>query len=138
MAAVDGSDSSMNAAEYVFILAKNMKAQVTVVNIVDLSSIFKMLPPETRKQLIAIGRKEAHRMLEAAEELAKQHDLKIRTEVIESSVSVADAIIKYTKENNVDLIVAVTKGRTGMKKVVLGSVASKLVTYSPCSVLVVR
>jgi nucleotide-binding universal stress UspA family protein len=128
----------MNAAEYAFNLAKNMKTQVTVVNIVDLSSIFKMLPLETKKQLIAIGRKEAHRMLEAAEELAKQHDLKIRTEVIESSVSVADAIIKYTKENNVDLIVAGTKGRTGMKKVVLGSVASKLVTYSPCSVLVVR
>ena len=52
--------------------------------------------------------------------------------------SAADEIIKYAKEKAIDLIVVGTKGRSGMTKALLGSVASKVVTYSPCSVLVVR
>lgn len=53
--------------------------------------------------------------------------------------SAAYEIIKYAKENDVDLIIVVgTKGRSGMRKASLGSVASKIVTYSSCSVLVVR
>jgi nucleotide-binding universal stress UspA family protein len=52
--------------------------------------------------------------------------------------SSADEIIKYAKEKNVDLIVVGTKGRSGMPKALLGGVASKTMTYFPCSVLVVR
>jgi universal stress protein A len=55
-----------------------------------------------------------------------------------SSASAADEIIKYAKEKAIDLIVVGTKGRSGMTKALLGSVASKIVTYSPCLVLVVR
>ena len=46
--------------------------------------------------------------------------------------------IKYAKEKGVDLIVVGTKGRSGMRKAFLGSVASKVVAYSLCSVLVVQ
>jgi nucleotide-binding universal stress UspA family protein len=97
-----------------------------------------MLPPDTKKQLIVIGRQEGRRMLDTAAEKAKIYGVKIRTEIIESHISAADAITKYAKEKNADLIVMGTKGRSGMSKALLGSVASKLVTYSPCSVLVVR
>jgi nucleotide-binding universal stress UspA family protein len=58
--------------------------------------------------------------------------------MIETSSSAADEIIKYAKEKVVDLIVVGTKGRSGVSKALLGSVASKVVTYSTCSVLVVR
>ena len=73
--------------------------------------------------------------------MAKSHDVKtnkINTEMVETSMSAADEIIRYAKEKGVDLIVVGTKGRSGMSKALLGSVASKVVTYSPCSVLVVR
>jgi nucleotide-binding universal stress UspA family protein len=46
--------------------------------------------------------------------------------------------IKYAKEKGVDLIVVGTKGKSGMRKALLGSVASKVVAYSLCLVLVVR
>jgi universal stress protein A len=55
-----------------------------------------------------------------------------------SSASAADEIIKYAKEKAIDLIVVGTEGRSGMTKALLGWVASKIVTYSPCLVLVVR
>jgi nucleotide-binding universal stress UspA family protein len=52
--------------------------------------------------------------------------------------SVADAIISYTERNNVDLIIMGTKGRTGLKKFLLGSVASGVLSHAKCPVLVVR
>jgi nucleotide-binding universal stress UspA family protein len=144
LVAVDGSDTSMNAADYAITLAKNSsnEAEILVINVIDLPPIFKMLPSETRKQLIRIGRQQATQIFDTIEQMAKRHDVKtnkINTEMVEtSSVSVADEIIRYAKEKDVDLIVVGTKGRSGMSKALLGSVASKVLTYSPCSVLVVR
>jgi nucleotide-binding universal stress UspA family protein len=103
-----------------------------------------MLPSDTRKQLVRIGRQQASEIFDTIdEEMAKKTygdaKIKINTEKIKtSSASAADEIIKYAKEKDVDLIVVGTKGRSGMRKALLGSVASKMVTYSPCSVLVVR
>ena len=144
LVAVDGSDTSMNAADYAITLAKNSsnEAEILVINVIDLPPIFKMLPSDTRKQLISIGRQQASQIFDTIEQMAKSHDVrtnKINTEMVEtSSASAADEIIRYAKEKDVDLIVVGTKGRSGMSKALLGSVASKVVTYSPCSVLVVR
>lgn len=47
-------------------------------------------------------------------------------------------IIRYAKEQDMDLIVMGTHGRTGLAHVLLGSVAEKVVRKSPCPVLTVR
>jgi nucleotide-binding universal stress UspA family protein len=144
LVAVDGSDTSMKAADYAITLAKNNdnnEAEILVINVIDIPPMFKMLPSDTRKQLIRIGRQQATQIFDTIEQMAKRHDVKtnkINTEMVETSMSAADAIIRYAKEKGVDLIVVGTKGRSGMSKALLGSVASKVVTYSPCSVLVVR
>jgi nucleotide-binding universal stress UspA family protein len=48
------------------------------------------------------------------------------------------ALLEAARSEHVDLIVVGSHGRTGIKKVLLGSVASHVVTHAPCSVLVVR
>ena len=144
LVAVDGSDTSMKAADYAITLAKNNdnnEAEIFVINVIDIPPMFKMLPSDTRKQLIRIGRQQASQIFDIIEQMAKRHDVrtnKINTEMVETSMSAADEIIRYAKEKGVDLIAVGTKGRSGMSKALLGSVASKVVTYSPCSVLVVR
>jgi nucleotide-binding universal stress UspA family protein len=144
LVAVDGSDTSMKAADYAITLAKNNdnnEAEIFVINVIDIPPMFKMLPSDTRKQLIRMGRQQASQIFDTIEQMAKRHVVKtnkINTEMVETSISAADEIIKYSKEKDVDLIVVGTKGRSGMSKALLGSVASKVVTYSPCSVLVVR
>jgi nucleotide-binding universal stress UspA family protein len=142
LVAVDGSDISMNAADYAITLAKNNnnEAEIFVINVIDLLPIFKMLPSDTRKQLTRIGRQQASQIFDTVAEMAKRQGVKkkINTEMVETSVSAADEIIRYAQEKGVDLIVVGTKVRSGMSKALLGSVASKVVTYSPCSVLVVR
>ena len=49
-----------------------------------------------------------------------------------------DTIVKYAADNDINLIVVGTHGRTGLKHAVLGSVAERVVQYAPCSVLTVR
>ena len=47
-------------------------------------------------------------------------------------------IIRYARENDVDLIIMGTHGRTGLAHVLMGSVAEKVVRKSPCPVLTIR
>ena len=50
----------------------------------------------------------------------------------------ADEIVKAAAEENTDVIVIATHGRTGWKHLVFGSVAEKVIRLAPCPVLVIR
>ena len=60
------------------------------------------------------------------------------TAIIEAETSSASTIVDYAESKNVDLLVIGSKGRTGLKKMLVGSTASEVVKYSHCPVLVVR
>lgn len=47
-------------------------------------------------------------------------------------------IVNYAENMNVELIVVGTRGRSGLKRLLLGSVASDVATYVHCPVLVVK
>ncbi|MBX3448053.1 MAG: universal stress protein [Planctomycetaceae bacterium] len=47
-------------------------------------------------------------------------------------------ILRYARENEIDLLVATTHGRTGLAHVLMGSVAENLVRMATCPVLTVR
>lgn len=49
-----------------------------------------------------------------------------------------DAIVRAAAEHDIDLIVMVTHGRTGLSHVLLGSVAEKVIRHAPCPVLAIR
>lgn len=49
-----------------------------------------------------------------------------------------EEILKFAKENNIDLIVIGTHGRKGLDRVIFGSTAEKVVRDAPCPVLSVR
>ena len=57
---------------------------------------------------------------------------------LEKEQSLIEVILNYTEERDVDLIVIGTRGNSGLKKMLLGSVAADVVTYSYCPVLVVK
>jgi nucleotide-binding universal stress UspA family protein len=52
--------------------------------------------------------------------------------------SPADEIVRYATEQGIDLIVMGTHGRTGLERLLMGSVAEKVVRGAPCSVLVAK
>jgi nucleotide-binding universal stress UspA family protein len=51
---------------------------------------------------------------------------------------IADEIVKTAAEKNVDLIVMGTHGRKGLEKVLLGSVAERVIKNAPCPVMTVN
>jgi len=53
-------------------------------------------------------------------------------------MSVVPTLLNYTEQEKADLIVIGTRGGSGISKMLLGSVASGIVTYGPCPVLVVK
>jgi len=138
LAAVDGSANSINAAKYAIMLAKNNKADIMFVNVVDISSIFKILPSKTKMQLIRLGKEESCKILEKVQKIAKQNNVSAKTEVIESSMSAGNTIIDYSKRNGIDLIVIGAGEKSRATKALLGSVASKIIALALCPVLVVR
>ena len=70
----------------------------------------------------------------------KAEDKKIhfRSEIVEGVFSAGTAIINYAESHSISIIVVGTKGRSGISKVMLGSIASKVVTHSSCPVIVVK
>ena len=65
-------------------------------------------------------------------------EIQITTEVIVAKRSVLSTALKCVINQKIDLIVVGTRGRSGIKKMLLGSIASGLVTYAPCPILVVK
>jgi nucleotide-binding universal stress UspA family protein len=51
---------------------------------------------------------------------------------------IIDAILKLATANHSELLVAGSRGLTGMERLHLGSVSESLLKYAPCSVLIVR
>ena len=61
-----------------------------------------------------------------------------RVEAITIQGAPWDMIVDAAKRGGHDLVVVGTQGRTGLKHVLIGSVAEKVVRHAPCAVLVVR
>jgi nucleotide-binding universal stress UspA family protein len=65
-------------------------------------------------------------------------DNSISTDIVANVSSTADAILNYASTTNINLIVMGTKGRTGLKRFLIGSVADSVMRHAHCPVLVVR
>ena len=80
---------------------------------------------------------ESQKHLDKVKLKANENNIQLKTEVI-SSVNAAGGIIDYAEAQNVDLIVVGTSGKSGFRKLLLGSVASNVATYAHCTVLVTK
>jgi nucleotide-binding universal stress UspA family protein len=67
----------------------------------------------------------------------KKDNIEVKTVVIQIDHGVAEAILDYTDNNQVDLIVMSSHGRSGISRFAFGSVAGRVVNYSKVPVLTV-
>jgi nucleotide-binding universal stress UspA family protein len=142
---VDGSESSMKAADYALMQAKQHSAQVIALNVIVSqlgyaysAGTFGLVTPSTINDLLEKSKQEAQKWFDEIDKNAVANGVKLRTEVVASPTSVVPAIVEYAEKNKVDLIVVGTRGRSGFTKLLLGSVASGVVTYASCPVMVVK
>lgn len=143
LAAIDGSQSSIDAAAYAAAIARKNNAQLIVLHILFSPLWYNYLSgkfgdetiPSSVKQIFGAAKNEAEQWFNKIKERTGEV---IRTEVIVTDTSVAGAIVRYAEEYNVDLIVVGTRGRSSFTKLLLGSVASPVLTYAHCPVLLIR
>ena len=135
LVAVDGSEYSMNAAEYAISITKVYGSQLIALHVItsDVSTIASTFSPQMEEI-----KKNAQEFFDKIRHKGKGNwDIPLRTELIASS-SVVGGIIDFAEKENIDLIVVGTRGRSGLKRLLLGSVASGIVNYAHCPVMIVK
>jgi nucleotide-binding universal stress UspA family protein len=157
LVAIDGSEISMKAAVYAIDIANRKGNEAGSVQLIGLtvieltkisSSLFATASGYYGAKELEEKRKEAQQWLDKVKKLAVEennddnddvNNIQFKSEIIEDPVSkVGSVLVDYAERENFDLIVIGTRGRTGFKKMLLGSVASDVVTYAHCPVLVVK
>lgn len=112
-------------------------AHITVVNVIDPAGAGY---GERSEDAAAGGSPEsaeaqAEGLFEAADELAGEYGTTLDAAVVEGRP--AEMILEYAKEHDVDAIIMGSRGRSGVSRVLLGSVAGTVVQNSPVPVTVV-
>jgi nucleotide-binding universal stress UspA family protein len=143
LVAIDGSEHSFKASEYALELAKSFGAQLYAVTVTYIPASDHLSQKEVlSKSLVEDSSnnsmKDAGNWFENFTQNAKEDNIQLKTELINSARPVDYVILEYAEEQKIDLIVVGTKGRTGFKKLMLGSIASSIVTYAHCPVMVAK
>lgn len=139
LVAIDGSETSLKAAEYGIEFAKKYNAKLIILHIIHIHAAGLMYTTEsTFKQFIEKNKKESEEWFNTISKKAKEQGVEIKTETVEEIYSVPGAIIKRAEEENVDIIIIGGTGKSGFKKLLLGSVATDVVRYSKCPVFVIK
>src|SRR5918992_578453 len=143
---VDGSKASVKALQYATHLAE-LEASNSELIVVHVLEDVKQggaigLQAKYGNVRLVEGFKRARRQaalewLKQIEGAARKKGIRLKSEILDGDSKV-EIIIDYANENSVDLIVMGSRGLTGFKRLLLGSVANAVVSNAPCPVMVVR
>lgn len=135
----DFSRSSAAAFRKAIEMARSSRAELLIVHV--LSPIVAVpgdayIPPKVYDDLAASARAWAQKQLGKLLARAKKAGVRAKGVVLEGVAH--EQIVRFAKSKRVDLVVMGTRGRSGLAKLLLGSVAARVVAAAPCPVLTVR
>ena len=138
---LDGSELSFEAADYAISVAKQYGSELIVIHVIPSKSamgyssgIFGVVTPAFLKMVT----KECEKWFAVIKKNTDQLGISLKTKIISTGESLMKAIVEIAHHEEVDLIVLGTRGRSGIKKMLLGSTASGVVTYAHCPVFIVK
>ena len=134
LVATDFSEASSAALDRARELAKTFGAKLTLLHVYS-PSVDALGTQQSTAERMRIGT-EVHEALATLKNRATGL-AEVHAEVVAAD-DVVGHLVDYAASHGVDLIVIGSHGRTGMKKLMLGSVASGIVGRAGCSVLVAR
>lgn len=132
LVATDGSKYSDAAVSKAMDFAKSYGGELQVVSIVDVPSEFYAEAPKVVEDM-------ARKAKSFVEEVRKQsEEFNIKTSTFTAEGEAYKVITGLAKDEKADVIFLGSHGRTGLKRLLMGSVAEKTIGHSPCPVLVVK
>lgn len=130
----DGSENTKAAITQGLELARVMGSEVTALYVVDQASFVNFPMDATVVSIYSLLEKEGKDAVDYVVNEGQKLGVNVTPKVVEGSP--AKKIVDEAE--NYDLVVMGTLGRTGISKLLLGSVAERVVRFAPCPVLVVR
>jgi len=131
----DGSAPSVAATQYAVMLAKTFGATVKAI-FVDTGLEALEYPEEVIDEEVYEGVHPSVKGLVVAKTMCERNGVPCEAEVVQGGV--AKRIVRVAEEWEADMIVVGDTGRTGLKRIALGSVAETVVKAAPIPVLVVK
>ena len=131
----DGSEFAVKAQRHALFLAKVSGAEIVAVSVTENNFVNGLPLDDEVYQLNQILNERSEENLKEFDKL-NEDDIKITHVVREGSP--AKVILEVSKEENVDLIVMGSSGKSGFDRFIMGSVADKVVNSAKCAVLVVH
>lgn len=134
----DGSEYALRAEEHALYLAKVSGAEIIAVSVIE-NNFVSTLPLDNEiYELTSLLKKDSEKNIQEFEDLnEKEHDDVKITPIIKEG-SPAKEILQTAQEEDVDLIVIGSSGKSGFDRFLMGSVADKVVKSAKCSVFVVH
>jgi nucleotide-binding universal stress UspA family protein len=132
----DGSDYSVRAAEYGLSLAKILGAEVMVVYVIDTIVLDQVIKATQREDVDRELKQDGQRYVRYILGLAEKEGVKASSFLARGRPF--EQIVHIAKGYGIDLIVMGTYGRRGAERILIGSVAERVIEYSSCPVLVVK
>lgn len=134
LCATDFSDFSNRTIPYGVALAKEFDAKLYICHVIDLSSIaiygeFQLNPVDQQNRI----KKEAHDQLHQM--IGEQP---VAWEPLIPVGHTADEVSRLVEEKGIDLVIAATRGRSGLKRLILGSVTERLMRVLACPLLIIH
>lgn len=133
---VDFSENSKKAVVYAEAFARQFQAAVVFLHVVQVNYAYGEFGALDFTRLEREMRQGAEKELLAL--VQRQSEAGLKAESLVREGSPAKVIAETARELGVDLLIISTHGYTGLKHVLMGSIAEQVVRYAPCPVLVVR
>ena len=128
----DGSKYSEAATESAINFAKSYGGELMVLSVVEVTEEFLARAPGMVEDMV----KKAKGFVEDVKKKAEGSNIKTTPFVREGEAY--RVITNLARENKVNIIVLGSHGRTGLRRLLMGSVTAKVIGHSPCPVLVVK
>ncbi|NQW18436.1 MAG: universal stress protein [Chloroflexi bacterium] len=144
---LDGSRASNHAIVHAEAIAAKFESRVVILRVIEpvapplgsrhaMAADFGLLAFEAAEHEMGLNTRKARDQLNGHRRKFEQAG--ITTEIVVESGDAAEIILKTARLKKIDLIVMSTRGRSGLKRAVLGSVADKVVRSAVAPVLLVR
>lgn len=145
LVAVDGSKPSFEASVQAIDIAKSLNAELIALYVVSPDARYDYIEdtitprlPRALKDVMMIAMQRGEKHLDKVKQKAKEKNIRVKVDIVIGISSVVKEIVNYAEKNRINMIVVGSRGLSGIKKMLLGSVASGVVTYAHCPVLVAK
>lgn len=139
LVATDGSELATRGLEHALSLARTTGAKISIITVTDMWSngAIAATGPATLAEFEMATQSAVQDILADAQKRAEGSGVEFTTKHIPNRYT-ADAIVEEAKKAGADLIVMASHGRRGLRRMLLGSQTTEVLTASTIPVLVVR